>query len=118
MEQGFDRFREWKKLGSSELFHVNAVRLAQESGVSPDLSKRPEITKSLLFGPLAPAQFRLDGPGSRPEALADFQQATSRFGDNDSARPGPQELEGMKMVSQILGGKEPALKDALDILQR
>jgi len=50
--------------------------------------------------------------------LADFQQSISLFGHNGSTHPAPQELEGMKMVAEILGGKEPALKDALDILHR
>jgi hypothetical protein len=34
--------------------------------VAPDLRARPELTEPLLFGPLLPPRYRLDGPGPSP----------------------------------------------------
>jgi flavin-binding monooxygenase-like protein len=51
-----------------ELHHLLATTLAEASGVAPELLARPELTEGLLFGPLLPPRYRLDGPGARPEA--------------------------------------------------
>ena len=49
-----------------------ATALAREAGVAPDLLARPELTEPLLFGPLLPPRYRLDGPHARPDAAAAF----------------------------------------------
>src|SRR5215208_1246826 len=45
-----------------------ATTLAEELGVAPSLLTRPELTEALLFGPLLPPRYRLDGPGASPDA--------------------------------------------------
>ncbi len=49
-----------------------ATAIAREAGVAPDLLARPELTEPLLFGPLLPPRYRLDGPNARPDAAAQF----------------------------------------------
>ena len=49
-----------------------ATTLADELGVAPDLLTRPELTDALLFGPLLPPRYRLDGPGALPDAAERF----------------------------------------------
>lgn len=49
-----------------------ATTLADELGVAPDLLTRPELTEALLFGPLLPPRYRLDGPGALPDAAERF----------------------------------------------
>jgi cation diffusion facilitator CzcD-associated flavoprotein CzcO len=49
-----------------------ATAIAREAGVAPDLPARPELTEPLLFGPLLPPRYRLDGPHARPDAAAQF----------------------------------------------
>jgi dimethylaniline monooxygenase (N-oxide forming) len=49
-----------------------ATTLADELGVAPDLLSRPELTEALLFGPLLPPRYRLDGPGALPDAAEQF----------------------------------------------
>jgi dimethylaniline monooxygenase (N-oxide forming) len=49
-----------------------SVTLAEQMGVAPDLRARPALTSALLFGPLLPARYRLDGPGALPDAEARF----------------------------------------------
>lgn len=53
-----------------DMYPALAALLAGELGVEPSLATRPELAEGLLFGPLAPARYRLDGPGARPEAEA------------------------------------------------
>jgi dimethylaniline monooxygenase (N-oxide forming) len=45
-----------------------ALTLAAAAGVTPDLRARPELAEPLLFGPLLPPRYRLDGPGAMPDA--------------------------------------------------
>ena len=49
-----------------------ATTLADELGVAPDLLARPQLTEALLFGPLLPPRYRLDGPGASPDAAERF----------------------------------------------
>lgn len=55
-----------------ESHNVLAVALAEASGVQPDVRARPELAEALLFGPMLPPRYRLDGPGARPDAAAMF----------------------------------------------
>ena len=49
-----------------------ATTLADELGVAPSLVTRPELTEALLFGPLLPPRYRLDGTGALPDAAERF----------------------------------------------
>jgi cation diffusion facilitator CzcD-associated flavoprotein CzcO len=60
--------------------HVLAVMLAMDAGVAPDLRAHSDLIEPLLFGPMLPPRYRLDGPG----ALSD---ASSRFVEQLSASP-------------------------------
>jgi dimethylaniline monooxygenase (N-oxide forming) len=94
-----------------------AVALSQEAGVAPDLAVRPEITRHLLFGPPAPAQFRLDGHGRRADALELFKQAIVAFGDT-SPVPTAEELRELRMLVGVLGDRAPELGTALQTLEQ
>jgi dimethylaniline monooxygenase (N-oxide forming) len=56
-----------------EPHHVFAMRLSEELGVAPDLRARPDLTQGLLFGPMLPARYRLDGPGATADAAANLR---------------------------------------------
>ncbi|HLH47039.1 MAG TPA: hypothetical protein VKV25_07770, partial [Acidimicrobiales bacterium] len=49
-----------------------ALVLSEGAGVAPDLRSRPELLEPLLFGPMVPARYRLDGPGSLADAPDHF----------------------------------------------
>jgi dimethylaniline monooxygenase (N-oxide forming) len=53
--------------------HVLALTLSEQAGVAPDLEARPELRSALLFGPMLPPRYRLDGPGADPSAEASFR---------------------------------------------
>ncbi|WP_295796842.1 NAD(P)-binding domain-containing protein [Mucilaginibacter sp.] len=50
--------------------HEMAGLVANAAGFEPDLNAFPDLAGSLLFGPLLPLQFRLQGHGSMPGAKA------------------------------------------------
>ena len=52
--------------------NVLAVTLADAAGVAPDLRARPDLAEPLLFGPMLPVRYRLDGPGAHRDAAANF----------------------------------------------
>ena len=52
--------------------NVLALTLAEAAGVAPDLNAHPELTEALLFGPMLPQRYRLDGPGATADAATLF----------------------------------------------
>lgn len=60
--------------------NVLALALADAAGVAPDVRAHPELAEPLLFGPMLPSRYRLDGPGARSDAASTFvsQLATAR----------------------------------------
>ncbi len=53
--------------------NVLAVTLADAAGVAPDVRAHPDLAEPLLFGPMLPPRYRLDGPGARSDAAAIFR---------------------------------------------
>ena len=53
--------------------NVLAVALAEAAGVAPDVRARPDLAEPLLFGPMLPPRYRLDGPGANADAAAVFR---------------------------------------------
>jgi hypothetical protein len=53
--------------------NVLAVALAEAAGVAPDVRARHDLAEPLLFGPMLPPRYRLDGPGARADAAATFR---------------------------------------------
>jgi cation diffusion facilitator CzcD-associated flavoprotein CzcO len=109
MRAGIEEYRAMKPILRSDVHHVLAGILAAESGVAPSLTARPHLTAALLFGPLAPAQYRLDGPGALAEAEEQYLRAIAEFGDGPCANVGPEHLAGLRIVAEALG--DPVLSD-------
>jgi hypothetical protein len=65
-----------------DMHHVLATTIAEASGVAPDPLAHPELSEPLLFGPLLPPRYRLQGPGRTPDAAA-------RFAEQLAASPRP-----------------------------
>lgn len=59
---------------------VLALLFARNAGVEPDLSRWPDLERALLFGPLSPVSFRLQGPDSLEDAPALTTAAAASFG--------------------------------------
>ena len=70
------------KRGRSQKTRMNLVTLtfARAAGVEPHLDGWPHIRRALLFGPLAPSCFRLEGPDALPDAPVRFAREAAAFG--------------------------------------
>lgn len=60
--------------------NLAAVTFARAAGVEPQLDRWPGLHRALLFGPLAPSCFRLEGPDAVPDAPARFAREAAEFG--------------------------------------
>jgi dimethylaniline monooxygenase (N-oxide forming) len=68
--------------GTSQKTRMNlaALTFARAAGVEPRVSDWPDLRRALLFGPLAPSSFRLEGPDALPDARKRFARAAAAFG--------------------------------------
>jgi dimethylaniline monooxygenase (N-oxide forming) len=68
--------------GTPQKTRMNMVALtfARAAGVEPHLENWPNLRRALLFGPLAPSCFRLEGPDALPDAAARFARDAAAFG--------------------------------------
>ncbi|MDT5330964.1 MAG: hypothetical protein QOF31_2261 [Mycobacterium sp.] len=57
-----------------------ALTFARAAGVEPNLRNWPRLRRALLFGPLTPSCFRLEGPDALPDAPARFARDAAAFG--------------------------------------
>jgi hypothetical protein len=70
----------WRPAVSSPPPNLAALTFARAAGVEPNLSNWPALRRALLFGPLTPSCFRLEGPDALPEAAARFARDAAAFG--------------------------------------
>jgi cation diffusion facilitator CzcD-associated flavoprotein CzcO len=70
-----------------------ATTLADELGAAPDLHARPELTEALLFGPLLPPRYRLDGPGASSDATEWF---TAQLAASPRSPVDPADVEALR----------------------
>ena len=80
MRRGVEQYRATRHLPQVIPMHIAAHLFARQAGVEPDLARRPELARPLLFGPLTPISFRLDGPDSLPDAPARVITDAQTFG--------------------------------------
>lgn len=111
MRAGIEDYRQMKPSVRFDVHHVLAEALAAELGVEPDLASRPSLAGPLLFGPLAPARYRLDGPGSLPDAEALYRGAISEFGP--APQPAAEQLGRLRAIAVALGDADLARAAAL-----
>src|SRR5271165_846631 len=80
MAAGIAALRAQSAEASHVPFHVAATQFAREAGVEPDITRWPELVRVLLFGPLTPISYRLEGRDSLPEAPRLMAEAAAIFG--------------------------------------
>lgn len=80
MEQGLATCRAMRERGQQPVLHELAVTLARHARVEPEPAHWPDLERALLFGPLSPISFRLQGPDRLDDAPARTQTAAEAFG--------------------------------------
>ena len=75
-----DAYRARRGLSQKSRLNLIAIAFARAAGVEPRLDNWPNLRRALLFGPLAPSCFRLEGPDALPDAPERFTREAARFG--------------------------------------
>jgi len=100
MAAGIETFRKFKKI-RAVVYQDTAILFSNEAGVEPALDNHKDIAKPLLFGPLVPSQFRLEGHGKKQMAKDLFIAANKQLG-NESNDLDEQQTDGLLMVVEKL----------------
>ncbi|XKM39249.1 hypothetical protein A4U53_023585 [Rhizobium ruizarguesonis] len=79
MYVGVERSRATRSGPINLPMHVAALTFARNAGVEPDLTAWPDLERALLFGPLSPISFRLQGPDALPDAPPKTKAAAAAF---------------------------------------
>lgn len=97
MRLGVERARAMRSNPPGLPMHVAALMFARNAGVEPDLDQWPELQRPLLFGPLSPASFRLEGPDAALDAPARTRLAAAAFGaiEDDLLTPEEEALRSL-----------------------
>ncbi|HEY2502243.1 MAG TPA: NAD(P)-binding domain-containing protein [Mycobacterium sp.] len=73
-------YRSRRGLPQKTRMNLAALTFARAAGVEPCLDNWPHLRRALLFGPLAPSCFRLEGPDALPDAPEVFVREAAAFG--------------------------------------
>lgn len=103
-------YRSRRGMSQKTRMNLAAFTFAGAAAVEPQLANWPQLRRILLFGPLAPSSFRLEGPDALPDAEARLVRDAAAFGaitsnelterehkywtmvlERQSGRPGPPE---------------------------
>jgi dimethylaniline monooxygenase (N-oxide forming) len=75
-----EAYRARRGLPQKTRMNLAALMFARAAGVEPNPDNWPHLRRALLFGPLAPSCFRLEGPDAMPEAATRFTCDAAAFG--------------------------------------
>ena len=75
-----DAYRARRGMSQKSRMNLVALTFARAAGVEPHLDDWPQLRRALLFGPLAPSCFRLEGPDALPDAPIRFVRDAAAFG--------------------------------------
>jgi cation diffusion facilitator CzcD-associated flavoprotein CzcO len=78
--QAVEMVRRRRGLSQKTRMNLVALTFARAAGVEPRVEIWPELRRALLFGPLAPSCFRLEGPHALPGAAIQFARDAAAFG--------------------------------------
>jgi dimethylaniline monooxygenase (N-oxide forming) len=73
-------YRSRRGLSQKTRMNLMTLTFARAAGVEPSADNWPELRRALLFGPLAPSCFRLEGPDALPGAADQFGRDAAAFG--------------------------------------
>ena len=73
-------YRARRGLPQKTRMNLAALAFARAAGVEPNVDDWPQLRRALLFGPLAPSSFRLQGPDALPDAPTRFARDAAAFG--------------------------------------
>ncbi len=75
-----DAYRSRRGMSQRTRMNLAALTFARAAGVEPDLRNWPKLHRALLFGPLTPSCFRLEGLDALPDAAGRVARDAAAFG--------------------------------------
>ena len=97
---GLQACRQRRGLSQKTRMNLAALAFARAAGVEPDPARWPQLRRALLFGPLAPSCFRLEGPDALPDAADRFTRDAAAFGAITDTRLTERERRYLDMVER------------------
>jgi cation diffusion facilitator CzcD-associated flavoprotein CzcO len=97
-----DVYRSRRGLPQKTRMNLAALAFARAAGVEPNPDNWPQLRRALLFGPLAPSCFRLQGPDALPDAPARFARDAATFGAITSNELSGREQKYWSMVQDAM----------------
>ncbi|QIL77641.1 flavin-containing monooxygenase [Hymenobacter sp. HDW8] len=116
MEQGLAEAEQFKQVRDEITSHESMHMFSHDLGVAPSLDRYPDLARELLFGLLVPAQFRLEGHRSRPDARARFEQNSRCYTAGQAIPLDQQQRAGLMMLARALPQNQ-ALQNLVEQLQ-
>jgi dimethylaniline monooxygenase (N-oxide forming) len=107
-------YRSRRGLSQKTRMNLAALTFARAAGVEPHLDNWAQLRRALLFGPLAPSSFRLEGPDALPGAPARFACDAAAFGAISTNEMTPRERNYWSLVQTAGAG----IKEAADQRQQ
>lgn len=105
MTTGIEAYRARRALPQKARMNVVALDFARAAGVEPSLDRWPDLATALLFGPLTPVSFRLEGRDALPDAPGRVLKEAEAFGCVPGHAPTPEEIkqvEELKIQSKAI----------------
>jgi dimethylaniline monooxygenase (N-oxide forming) len=96
-----DAYRSRRGTPQKTQMNLAAVTFARAAGVEPHLDNWPHMRRALLFGPLAPSCFRLEGSDALPHAPTQFAREAATFGAITSNELTGREREYWSALGQL-----------------
>lgn len=91
MEAGIAQYRARRGGPHMVPMHHAAILFARAAQVEPDLNQWPELARALVFGPLTPVSFRLNGRDSLSNAVDRTLEDAKAFGAVPTPQLAPQQ---------------------------
>ena len=79
--------------------NVVSLQFARAAGVEPSLERWPHLAMPLLFGPLSPVSFRLEGRDALPDAPTRVAAEAAAFGCVAPGGPTTAQCEQLEALS-------------------
>jgi dimethylaniline monooxygenase (N-oxide forming) len=96
MAAGIAAYRARRELPQKTRMNVVSLQFARAAGVEPSLERWPDLAIPLLFGPLSPVSFRLEGRDALPNAPARVIAEAAAFGCVPTMDPTPSQCEQLE----------------------
>jgi dimethylaniline monooxygenase (N-oxide forming) len=107
-------YRARRELSQKTRMNIVSLQFARAAGVEPSLERWPDLAMPLLFGPLSPVSFRLEGQDALADAPARVAAEAKAFGCVPPTGPTPAQRK--QLYDLAAASKSASLPAALQAL--